>query len=294
MHVLNRPDAAFVNTFVIETSGHTVVIDPGATAEHGVEVRALIDSLGKPLAAVLLTHAHIDHYGALKGVDRGRAPLVASAGTAWQLETWDSINYARFGMTVRGGQHRPDRTMGDGETWTVDGVTFHMFDAGPGESYADAWWLITAGSRAAAVIGDLAMWGLPPFLQSGHSRDWLASLDRVERALPAGAAIYIGHDLAAAGVADPRRDASILDWQRQRLHAFRRIVSAATNRNRLLSEAEIPDVVTALHRDAPENLEAFDFLITTSANVLAAELILEKQKSMFEERLKAAIMKQTS
>ena len=58
---------------------------------------------------------------------------------------------------------------------------------------------------------------------------------------------------------------------------------------RLLREDEIDDVVAALHRDAPENLDAFDFLIRTSANVLAAELILERQKQVFEELLKTAL-----
>jgi mRNA degradation ribonuclease J1/J2 len=127
---------------------------------------------------VLLTHAHIDHYGALAGLDRAGAPLFTSAGTARQVEAWDSINHARFGMTVPSGRYRPDRTIGSGEKFTVDG------------------------------------------------------------------------DLAASGNADPKRDASILGW----------------------------------------HIEAFDFLITTSANVLAAELIVEKQKHVFEESLKVAML----
>jgi glyoxylase-like metal-dependent hydrolase (beta-lactamase superfamily II) len=287
VHVLTHAESAFVNTIIVETARRLIVIDPGPSSESAEAIVALRDSLHKPLEALLLTHAHIDHYAALYALERGGAPVVASRGIARQLESYDSLNFARFGMQVPGARTWPDRILADGQSIEVDGVTFTMFDAGPGESYDDVLWRITSGGRTIAVVGDLAMYGLPPFLQSGHSADWMASLERAGRMLPEGTRIYIGHDSGAVGKTDPSRDASILRWQRARLTAFRDVVRSITGADRLLADEEIGKVVTALHADAPENLEAFDFLITTSANVLAAELILEKQRLEFETRLRA-------
>jgi glyoxylase-like metal-dependent hydrolase (beta-lactamase superfamily II) len=294
VRVMTRVEGAFQNTVVIETSGHVVVIDPGFSPNDATAVQALIDSVGKPLEAVLLTHAHIDHYGALYGLERGRAPVIASAGVVRQLAGYDSLNYARFGMRSPGARTWPDRLMGDGQSFAVDGVTFTMFDAGAGESYADVWWKIESGGRTAAVLGDLAMRGLPPLMQSGHSAEWLSSLERVALALPADARLYIGHDAEAPGKADPSWDTSILRWQARRITAFRNAVRSITGAGRLLTDAEIARVVSTMHADAPENLEAFDFLITTSANVLAAELILERQRQEFESILRAAVARMSS
>lgn len=284
-HVRTWPDAAFVQTVVIETAGHLVVIDPGAAPNHAAAIRELVDSVGKPLAAVLLTHAHIDHYGALEWLDRADAPLITSAGVSRQLTDYHRINYARFARTAPP-TPVPASTLGNGESLTVDGVTITLFDRGPGESYADAWFLVTGSDRTVAVVGDLAMFGLPPFLQSGHSGEWLRSLAELRTTVPSTATVYIGHDLAA-----PQRGAArgpeIFAWQAARLEAFRNAVASITKRHRLLTAAEIDRVVAVLHTDEPANLPAFDFLITTAANVLAAELIGEAAKERFEVSLRS-------
>ncbi len=108
---------------------------------------------------MLITHGHIDHYGAL---ERGQAPVLSSAGVARQIEQWDAINCARFGMSPPPGNRRIERVLPNGGSLTIDGVIFTMIDAGPGESYDDVYGLITAGLQRAAILGVLAMFGIPP------------------------------------------------------------------------------------------------------------------------------------
>jgi glyoxylase-like metal-dependent hydrolase (beta-lactamase superfamily II) len=166
-------------------------------------------------------------------------------------------------------------------------------ELGPGESFADVWWQVTSPAASAAVIGDLAMYGIPPFMQSGHSHDWIRSLEILKSAIPQSTPIYIGHDLQAVGQENPARNHTILDWQLARIHAFRDAVTVITHKDRLLTDREIEAVVNTLNAEAPENLPAFNFLISTSANVLAAELILEQQKLVFEEQLQAVLAAQS-
>jgi len=279
------PNAAFEQALVIETRGHTVVIDPGASPDHAAAIRSLLDSIGKPLAAVLLTHAHIDHYGALSWLDRRGAPVVSSAGVARQLGEYGAVNAARFGQSTPA--PGVDRLLGSGDSLLVDGVPFVLGDEGPGESYADVWYRVSSSRGTVVVVGDLAMFGIPPFLQSGRSREWIGTLRGLLNRLPADAHLFIGHDLAAAGVDAPRRTRAILEWQIARLEAFRSAVAGITDRKRLLTPAEISQVTEMMHRDAPENLPDFDFLIGTTANILAAELIEEAEKETFERALRA-------
>ncbi len=286
VRVLTHSDAAFATTIVVETRRHLVIIDPGFSPAHAARIDSIRTVLGKSVHAVLLTHAHVDHYGALAWLDRGGARVMSSAGVARQLATWDETNYARFGMTSPGAP-RPDMVLGSGQAIEVDGVTFTLIETGPGESYEDAVFLVRSGRQQAAVVGDLVMFGIPPFAQSGHTREWIRTLERLDAMLPDDTPVYIGHDLAAAPESGAGRNRSILRWQIARLRAFRAAVAGLTHRARLLTEPEIASVVSMLRTDAPENLEAFDFLVTTSANLVAAELIAEREKEGFELRLQA-------
>lgn len=58
---------------------------------------------------------------------------------------------------------------------------------------------------------------------------------------------------------------------------------------RLLSDEEIATVAAELNTEASEIIPAFNFLIESSANVLAAEIILEKEWSALEERVQSAL-----
>lgn len=51
-----------VNSYIIENDEALVIVDPGARANKLAE---LVEQLAKPVKAILLTHAHFDHIGAV-------------------------------------------------------------------------------------------------------------------------------------------------------------------------------------------------------------------------------------
>jgi len=50
----------FVNAYLIETANGVVVIDSALTVSENKALKAQLDSISKPLLAVLLTHPHPD------------------------------------------------------------------------------------------------------------------------------------------------------------------------------------------------------------------------------------------
>ena len=59
------PACALVNAYLVETQEGIVAVDGTLTVSDGRALRAQLEGLGKPLLAVLVTHAHPDHYGGI-------------------------------------------------------------------------------------------------------------------------------------------------------------------------------------------------------------------------------------
>ena len=53
------------NCYLIWNDTACVLIDPGDDAER---IKTALEQLGKPLEAILLTHGHFDHVGAVKAL----------------------------------------------------------------------------------------------------------------------------------------------------------------------------------------------------------------------------------
>jgi glyoxylase-like metal-dependent hydrolase (beta-lactamase superfamily II) len=56
------PDGLFVTSHLVETEHELTVIDAQFRPEHAAEVKAYADSLNKPIARMIVTHAHPDHF----------------------------------------------------------------------------------------------------------------------------------------------------------------------------------------------------------------------------------------
>jgi hypothetical protein len=61
---------------------------------------------------------------------------------------------------------------------------------GPGESFADTIWELDDGT---VFAGDIAYNGMHAYLADGQWEHWLAAIDRVERELPDGVTLHVGH-----------------------------------------------------------------------------------------------------
>lgn len=191
------PQGALVNAYLVETDEGVVAVDGTLTVSEGRALRALRASLGKPLLAVLVTHAHPDHYGGIvELVGEDDVPVIATRGVDAVIRRDDALKEEilrpMFGDEWSRERRFPDRTVADGERLELGGATFTVLDLGPGESPHDSIWLL-GDDRRTVFLGDQVYDGKHAYLADGFYDEWLGHLDRLQQELPADATLYIGH-----------------------------------------------------------------------------------------------------
>ncbi|MFS9180736.1 MBL fold metallo-hydrolase [Streptococcus timonensis] len=83
---------AYENTYYIEGENHLIVVDPGS---HWSEIRSVIETINKPICAILLTHTHYDHILSLDLVRDtfGNPPVyVAESEASWLYTPVDNLS----------------------------------------------------------------------------------------------------------------------------------------------------------------------------------------------------------
>lgn len=186
-----------VNAYIVETRRAVVIIDTTLTVSDGRALRSMVGDIGKPLEAILVTHAHPDHYGgAAEIVGDGQVPIVAAKGVDAVIrrddELKEQIIRPMFGDEWAHERVFPNQTIDDGETLSFDGVRFTLIDLGPGESPHDSVWLV-GDDRNLAFAGDSAYEHMHCYLADGFWESWLANIARLRSELPAAAQVHFGH-----------------------------------------------------------------------------------------------------
>jgi len=252
-----------VNAYVVETSRGAVVIDSTLTVTDARALRSRVQELGKPLLAVLVTHAHPDHYGgAVELLGDRDLPFFAAGGVDAVIrrddEVKEQIIRPMFGEEWPRERRFPNQTLGDGESVSFDGVPFTVMDLGPGESPHDSVWLV-GDERLVAFAGDAAYEHMHCYLADGFWEPWLANIARLRAELAPGAEVHLGHG-------DPRGSAPF-DWQERYIKTFIDALRAADWSDREAAKAAVIRAVTAY-------LPAADlqFLMELSVEPVAAQL----------------------
>lgn len=171
---------------VDEGTQRGVLIDPGDEASRIVR---LVRESGAELDAIWLTHAHIDHIGAVAAVKRewdvpvylhpADGPLYAAGATQASLYGLDFEQPAL-----------PERTLADGDRVRVGGLAFKVLHA-PGHSPG----LVVFHGNGVMLAGDLLFAGSigRTDLPLSSPTDMEASLARVMRQLSDETAVHPGH-----------------------------------------------------------------------------------------------------
>jgi glyoxylase-like metal-dependent hydrolase (beta-lactamase superfamily II) len=208
-----------VNAYLIESAADVVAVDATLGMSDGRRLRERIEQTGKPLAGVVVTHAHPDHYGAVTALVNGsNVPVYAVGGVDAVIRRDDAekerILRPMFGDEWAAARTFPTHRVQDGDRIAIGSATFRVVDVGPGESPHDSWWVLEDSSGAPRVFaGDLVYNHMHAYLADGFADRWLANLARAKRELPAGAELCIGH-----GDATPA--SAMLDWQAGYIEEF--------------------------------------------------------------------------
>ena len=198
-----------VNTYWIETpGGGLVVIDTQRDVNHAAEAVAAVRAVGKPVRAVLITHAHPDHYVGIGQFKQAFPDAVVYASRA----TTDAIRNDTYGWSAITKREAPDitprtfvppDTAFDGDaTLRIDGLTIVARELGAGEAHnTTAYYLPTSGDL---YVGDVVLNRLHGPLIEAATGPWLGILDRLEATYPNVRTVHPGH--GASGPKQPMFD----------------------------------------------------------------------------------------
>jgi len=162
-----------------------VVVDPGGDA---AELRLRLARDGLRCVAILVTHTHYDHIGAVAELaEATEAPVYAPDGEADVLERPEDV-YGPMGIHLRG--RRPDVRLQGDETLDVAGIHFESMLV-PGHSPAH----LAFAAEGAVFSGDVLFAGSVGRvdLPGGDWETLLGSIRSMAERLPPETVVHPGH-----------------------------------------------------------------------------------------------------
>ena len=274
------PDA--INVHLARAPGGTVLFDALRRSDQVEELFPLLEATGGRPAAVLVTHAHTDHYGGLPFL-RDRYPDLPIYGTeaiATEIreDEWpDNENRRamfgiRFATQAELDENLPTEFVADGEAFEVAGLRIVPYVMGASESPAAVVYHLP--DVGAAVVGDLVnvLTISAPMVSLG---EWLAQLDRLAEVLPAETTLYVGH-----GPSGPA--GRLLADQRAYLELLRGFVAEAASDGQGVSDAETEEIVWRMRVAYPHHRGAAflppEELIAVSVGWVAEQLTGDRRR----------------
>src|SRR5450631_3100063 len=179
------------NCFIVRTAGsdRAVIVDPGDEAERLIEALRALEIT--TVEAILLTHTHFDHVGAV-------APVAAATGAPvycpeLEVQVLANINdYVRWPGFGPFESYDADHTVKGGETLELAGITFEVIFT-PGHSPGHVTY--AARDEGAMFSGDVLFQGSVGRvdLPGGDWPTLLASIESLIAAYPDETIVHPGH-----------------------------------------------------------------------------------------------------
>jgi glyoxylase-like metal-dependent hydrolase (beta-lactamase superfamily II) len=180
------------NCFIVRERGSdaAVIVDPGEEADR--LLKALADLGVERLDAILLTHTHFDHIGAVAPVAKATGAPVYCPELETQVlaNIMDYVPWPGFGPFE---SYDADQTVRGGETLELAGLTFDVIFT-PGHSPGHVSYSVK-GADNALFSGDVLFQGSVgrTDLPGGDWPTLLGSIESLVAALPGETTVYPGH-----------------------------------------------------------------------------------------------------
>jgi glyoxylase-like metal-dependent hydrolase (beta-lactamase superfamily II) len=258
-------DVMAVNSYLVHGPSGLVVVDGQLTMPDADKVRRAVEAAAAPVAALVVTHPHPDHYaGAARLLDGLDAPIVATGAVDAVIRRDDAVKAAIVGPMMGDAwpddRRFPDVIVESGATVDYGGLRFTVRDVGPAESDADSLWVLDGTT---VFAGDVAYNGMHAFLADGRATEWLAVLDGLDNDLDDDVRLYVGHGEPGGK--------QLLRAQRDYVEAFVAAVTAAAD----LDPAARHDAVTARMGELVAD-DRLRFLMELSIEPVHAALTAER------------------
>ena len=187
-----------VNASIIETTKELVIIDTTLTMSDSKALKQKADSLGKPIAGIILTHGHPDHIaGTYNIAPDGDIPIFALPAVKKLMQDTEEAKHKQW-SPVFGNEWipkwiYPNQMVKDGDTVKIAGLNFTVLDIGSGgDCDANSLWLLNDENKA-AFIGDFIYHNNHTYMNDGSILRWLANLDKYSSLLKDFKSYYVGH-----------------------------------------------------------------------------------------------------
>ena len=178
------PEGFMSNSHLIVGDTEAMLIDAQFSPEDGRNVADLIDSEGKKLTKIIITHPHPDHYYGLELLGARFKDAEILGGPRTTEEVRKTIRY--WG----GEQNYAPTAALDGQSFRFEGVDITYVIFKDGESVENT--VLYVPSEEVLFTGDLASNGVHMWLGEGRPDNWLGQLKTLGSIGPASR-VYPGH-----------------------------------------------------------------------------------------------------
>jgi glyoxylase-like metal-dependent hydrolase (beta-lactamase superfamily II) len=259
----------FSNSYIIELDKSIIVVDGTLLVSTSKALKTKMDSIGKPLVGVLITHGHPDHYNGLGNITKKETPIYATQSVLNVITKSDSAKEKQwtpmFGDEWPKNRIFPNKTLANKGSVTFEGVTFTVNEVGVGESDADTYWVANHKGKKYAFIGDIVLEGVHAYLSDGHYKEWLSNLKTLRPTMNKMALIYPGHGIAG--------DAKMFDWQKGYLDTYVNTIKKISKGSNTLNDNQKAELVLEMKKYLPN--DKLEFLISLGADVVATRMSKE-------------------
>ena len=238
------PEGFLSNSYIIGVENDVIVIDAQFSPQEAKNVAKIVESIGKRLSRIVITHPHPDHYYGLEvlGAQYNEAEILGGPLT---------VDEVKKSLKFWTGREAVGDTFGPTRVLSVNGATMNDIGAqyivlNDGESIENT--IIFIPSQQILFVGDLASNGIHMWLAEGRLDNWLVQL-KFLHSLGTFSTIYPGHGPVGGMVLLEEAEKYITDFQYV-VRSSRDVDMAIETMLALYPEYKMPEILEGSVRSA--------------------------------------------